>query len=42
MGGVRTNVDSEIPNRWKEDLDIWASDKFGIHSSSVFEEGAAQ
>ena len=40
MGGVRTNIDSEISDRWKEDLDIWTSDEFRVHSSSVFEKSA--
>jgi hypothetical protein len=39
-GGVRTNIDSEVSNGRKEDLDIWTGDEFGVHSSSVFEESA--
>ena len=35
-GNLRTNIDGEISNRWEEDLDIWTSDEFGVHSSSVF------
>jgi hypothetical protein len=38
--GVRTNVDGEVSNGWKEDLDIRTSDKLGEHPSSVFEESA--
>ena len=40
--GVRTDVDGEVSNGWKEDLDIWTGDELGIHPSSVFEEGATQ
>ena len=40
--GVHTNVDSQASNGWKEDLDIWTGDEFGVHSSSVFEESPAQ
>lgn len=41
-GSIRTNIDGETPDGWKEDLDIRASDEFGVHSSSVFEESATQ
>jgi len=40
--GVRTNVDSEVSNGRKEDLDIWTGDELGEHPSSVFEESATQ
>ena len=38
----RTNVDSEVSYGRKKDLDIWTGNEFGVHSSSVFEEGATQ
>ena len=40
--GVRTNVDGEVSNGWKEYLDIWTGDELGVHPSSVFEESATQ
>ena len=42
LKGVRTDVDGEISNGWKEDLDIRTRDEFGIHTSSVLKESAAQ
>ena len=40
--GGRTNVDGEISDRRKEDLDIRTGDEFGVHPSSILEEGATQ
>ena len=40
--GARTNVDGEVSDGRKEDLDIWTSDELGEHPSSVFEESATQ
>lgn len=40
--GVHTNVDSQAPDGWKEDFDIWAGNEFGVHSSGVLEKSPAQ